>query len=267
MSHKEAFHYHGSGILDEITAVALCGGDGIRLGAPIPKPLVKVSGKPLIDYTINPLRDAGVTNFLYLAAQNKADIERHIRDTAPSANSTVLDSSRTSGIAIEIRDALLEQDITGPIALLLTDDVREGFEFGSALQYHQETEAQLTLIGRSTKKLRPSSIIVHDENNSVLQLIRNKDRVAMPGSTASCGITICSSEATELIRTLPDDEIVSSGSLHPLKKYLMDRLTQVKVYVPTAKMAFVNINTQRDIHNAERLLSVYNRRQSSFFGT
>ncbi len=65
-------------------AVILCGGEGSRLGKitkKIPKPLIKVNGKPFLEYQINYLKKFGFKKFLLLCGyQGKKFISKYKRN-------------------------------------------------------------------------------------------------------------------------------------------------------------------------------------------
>jgi MurNAc alpha-1-phosphate uridylyltransferase len=65
------------------TAMVLAAGLGTRirsLNPDLPKPLIEVSGKALIDYAIDTLREGGVTRFVVNLHHKAEMIERHLRD-------------------------------------------------------------------------------------------------------------------------------------------------------------------------------------------
>src|SRR3989344_5877721 len=71
----------------EVTAIALCGGKGTRMRELTqdlyPKPLVRVGNQTLLDYSLQPLRDAGVTNIIYATAHKGEMIRDHVLSMNP----------------------------------------------------------------------------------------------------------------------------------------------------------------------------------------
>lgn len=64
-------------------AVILCGGLGTRLGErtkTVPKPMIRVGGKPFLEYEIELLRRSGIENFLLCVGYLGEQIEDHFGD-------------------------------------------------------------------------------------------------------------------------------------------------------------------------------------------
>ena len=66
------------------SAIVLCGGEGIRLRpltADIPKPLVPVRGKPIVDFIVEFLRNQGVTDITIAGGYLVEKLEQHFKGT------------------------------------------------------------------------------------------------------------------------------------------------------------------------------------------
>lgn len=67
-------------------AVIPLAGKGTRLRPHthhIPKPLVRVAGKPVLDYLLDDLLDAGVAEMIFVVGHLEAAIRAHIADRYP----------------------------------------------------------------------------------------------------------------------------------------------------------------------------------------
>ena len=70
----------GTIVMNEMNAIILCGGQGIRLRpltADIPKPLVPVRGRPIIDFIIEFLRNQNVTDITVAGGYLVEKLEQH----------------------------------------------------------------------------------------------------------------------------------------------------------------------------------------------
>ena len=66
------------------SAIVLCGGEGIRLRpltADIPKPLVPVRGKPIVDFIVEFLRNQSVTDITIAGGYLVEKLEQHFKGT------------------------------------------------------------------------------------------------------------------------------------------------------------------------------------------
>lgn len=66
-------------------AVILMAGVGSRLGAAVAKPLVEVGGRPLISYTFDALRRAGVRNVHVVLGANGSELAAQVRPLVPAS--------------------------------------------------------------------------------------------------------------------------------------------------------------------------------------
>lgn len=67
----------------DLTAILLCGGRGSRMGSltdDIPKCLVKIKGKPILEHIVNHLIDQGVTDIIVCTGYKAAEVESRFRD-------------------------------------------------------------------------------------------------------------------------------------------------------------------------------------------
>ena len=61
-------------------AVILCGGKGTRLGLAIPKPMVSIGGKPLLEHQIELLKKYHITDIIFLSGHLAEVIENYFQD-------------------------------------------------------------------------------------------------------------------------------------------------------------------------------------------
>lgn len=127
-------------------AVLMAGGAGQRLRPlteSVPKPLLRVGGKPLLEIMVERLRDAGVREF-HITVHHKSEmIEEHfgdgsrfgvriryVRETTPLGTAGAL--------------TLLEDIPTEPF-FLVNGDILTKCDFRSLLEFHQRSGADMTL--------------------------------------------------------------------------------------------------------------------------
>jgi len=69
-------------------AIILCGGSGKRLGdigKSLPKAMVPIKGKPIIDYQIDWLKKYGITNIVLACGYKHEALKEHLKDTVKYA--------------------------------------------------------------------------------------------------------------------------------------------------------------------------------------
>ncbi|MEW5795173.1 MAG: sugar phosphate nucleotidyltransferase [Candidatus Zixiibacteriota bacterium] len=152
----------------QLTAVVLAGGKGSRLmphTAEIPKPLVDVGGRPVVEYLLVRLRRSGVRRVV-MAVNHMADqIERRLGD-----------GSRF-GLAIEYSHESTPLSTIGPLRLIknLPDDfvvangdVLTDLDVRALYQSHIDRRADLTVATYRGNEKIDFGVLELDENNGVV---------------------------------------------------------------------------------------------------
>lgn len=110
-----------------VRAVLLAAGLGSRLGhlsSGAPKPLVPVAGRPLVSYTLDALRDAGVDEVVMVTGYRESELRDAIRGMSPVAVRFETNPAFRSGAARSLaaaRDACGED----PFLLVMSDHLLE----------------------------------------------------------------------------------------------------------------------------------------------
>lgn len=103
--------------------IVMAAGRGTRL-RPISdlqaKPLVPICNKPIMQYQLEAMRDAGITDIAVVVGPTSQDIKYYFRDGAHlGINLTYIDDPNPAGIAASL--ALAENWVTGPFIVFLGD--------------------------------------------------------------------------------------------------------------------------------------------------
>jgi NDP-sugar pyrophosphorylase family protein len=150
---------------ETLTAVVLAGGKGSRLmphTADLPKPLVEVGGRPVVEYLLARLKQGGV-NRVIMAVNHMADqIEKRLGD-----------GSR-SGLTLEYSHERLPLSTVAPLKLIknLPDnflvangDIISDLDIGALYQSHGERGAELTVATyRGTERIDFGVLEIDAEN-------------------------------------------------------------------------------------------------------
>jgi dTDP-glucose pyrophosphorylase/CBS domain-containing protein len=155
-------------------AVVLAGGRGRRLGqltASMPKPMLTVAGRPILERIVLHLVGSGITN-IYLAVSYLADqIRNHFNDGSDfgcSIHYLEEDPENplgTGGPLRTLRD--LDSPPTDPL-LVTNGDLVTSFSIRSLLDHHDRTQASMTVALRD---------YVHDVPFGVAQLDSNDPQI------------------------------------------------------------------------------------------
>lgn len=128
-----------------IDAVLMAGGRGERL-RPLtlntPKPLLKVGGKPIIDYNIDELEACGVTNIFVTVNYLAEQIIEHFDRRKGIANVECVREPRRLGTIGSL--ALIEGFHNDDI-LLMNSDLLTGIDFEAMYLHHRRSGAEITI--------------------------------------------------------------------------------------------------------------------------
>lgn len=155
-------------------AVIMAGGKGTRLqsiASDIPKPMVQVLGKPILEYQINSLVKCGIKDITlivghlkevvmdYFGDGHKFGIKiKYIEETEPLG---------TAGALYYLKDQ--KEDF-----ILLFGDLMLDIDFDRFMRFHEERGASITLYGHPNAHPYDSDVITIDNNNKVTGIFSKK---------------------------------------------------------------------------------------------
>jgi bifunctional N-acetylglucosamine-1-phosphate-uridyltransferase/glucosamine-1-phosphate-acetyltransferase GlmU-like protein len=164
-------------MLNDTTSIALilASGKGIRMKSELPKPIIELNGKPMIEYTIDAFKNAGI-NEIVLVVGHKSEI---IRNTCGD-NYTYLDirgkeQDSTHLVFSQLRDKINwnGKDIyifVGDSPLITKDTI-------NYLQsYHHITNADCTILTPDLKKRPLYDKSTSERNDTLIRYVEDKNR-------------------------------------------------------------------------------------------
>lgn len=130
-------------------ACILCGGRGSRLGSiteTIPKPLVKVHGKPIIWYSFLSLYKHGFRNFIFPVGYKGEMVRKYIYDTFGGMGCEIycVDTGEDTSIAGRMAQ-VVDLIPDGEDFFLINSDTLFDFDIGAMDEQHKRENALLTL--------------------------------------------------------------------------------------------------------------------------
>lgn len=156
--------------------IIMAGGKGTRISsvaADIPKPMIKIEGKPVLEHEIICLRDQGFTNII-ISVSHLADhiinyfgdgsnfgvnIE-YYREEFPLGN---------AGALFKLRHKL-DEDF-----LLLNADSVFDIDFNRFIDFHYKTGGKVTLFTHPNSHPYDSGLIISDDENRVVEWLTKED--------------------------------------------------------------------------------------------
>lgn len=157
-------------------AVIMAGGRGTRISSvasDIPKPMIKIEGKPVLEHEIECLRDQGFTDLIitvshlgniimdYFGDGEKFGVHiEYFNEKEPLGN---------AGALFKIKDKLTED------FLLLNADAVFDVNFNRMVRYHKDKNALVTLFTHPNSHPYDSGLLIADDNKAVLKWLAKED--------------------------------------------------------------------------------------------
>lgn len=226
-------------------AVILAGGRGTRLGLTnIPKPMVSIDGKPLLEHQINLLRKYGINELIILTGYLSNKIEEYFKDgTAWNIHIAYLKEDKPLGTAGAIKQ--LEGQIKERF-IVFYGDIMMDFDLSSFIDFDKKTPSLVTLITHPNDHPQDSDLVeIEEGSNNVLRFLSKPHQDGMIyHNCVNSAIYILSPDIFKFIT--PNEHLDFGKDIFP--KVLTDHQNVIKAYNTSE---FI-----KDIGTPERLAAV-----------
>lgn len=208
--------------------VLMVGGLGTRLRPlteHVPKPMLKIGNKPILQIIIESFKSHGFVNFILCVNYKKEIIQSYFQNgNAFGVNIEYIVEDKPLGTAGAL--SLLREELKEPI-FVMNGDLLTQVNFAQLLKFHVETQSSATMCVREYEYQIPYGVIGTNE----CRLISIQEK-PIKKEYVNAGIYIISPEALKLIPyhkfyDMPDlfnklIEINSTISAFPIHEYWMD---------------------------------------------
>ncbi len=192
-------------------AVIMAGGRGTRIASiagEIPKPMIKIGEKPVLEHEIECLREKGINEIILTVSYLSEIIKDYFGDGSGISPATgkpfdvqisYYDEKEplgNAGALFEIRDQLTDD------FLLLNADSLFHVDFGRFIEAHRHFGGLATLFTHPNSHPYDSGLIIADKNNAVMYWLAKEDeRPRYYRNRVNAGLHILS---PKLLKTRPD---------------------------------------------------------------
>ncbi|MBR1810084.1 MAG: HAD-IIIA family hydrolase [Clostridia bacterium] len=180
-------------------AVILAGGRGSRIAAEypdIPKPMIPVCGKPVLQHQIETLRKEGVREFILVTGYLGERIEAYFGDgSAFGVHITYYREPLPLGTAGALFSLGLPEDF-----LLCGGDLIFDFSLRDMVAFHEKNNALATLLAHPNDHPFDSTLIRAEESGRINALISKEETPAACANLCNAGIQLLSPRLLDLYR-------------------------------------------------------------------
>lgn len=206
-------------LIPQVTKVlVLAGGQGVNfrpLTYELPKALIPIKGKPLLEHTIEMLKRSGFNDIVLSVGHLGDKVREHFGDGSRfGVKVTYLEQKKSNrGTAQPVREAA--SALGGGTFILLYGDVLADIDFKDVLAFHAAQHLPLTMALTSVEK--PTSWgVVNLKGNRVVGFTEKPKQRTSASHLVNAGIYVCEPEMLPLI----------SVKSERLEKDLLPRLAQ-----------------------------------------
>lgn len=157
-------------------SVIMAGGKGTRLASvskDIPKPMVPVLGKPILEYQIESLKKSGITDITLIVGHMKDVIVNYFSDGSKwDVNIGYIEEVEplgTAGALFYLKDSIKDDFI------LVFGDLIFDVDFNRFMDFHKTYGAMITLYGHPNAHPYDSDVVVVDKKNNVTSILSKKE--------------------------------------------------------------------------------------------
>jgi glucose-1-phosphate thymidylyltransferase len=162
---------------DPTTAVVLAAGEGKRL-RPLtryqPKPMLPVANRPIIEYVIDALLDAGISDIVVVVGYQRRRLQDHLMQRYPERELTYIRQPNQlgSGDALsQVRDAL-----SGSFLVVNGDNVIDERMVRGTIERYRESDVSATVaVGRSDRVSEYGTVCTENGRVTTILERHNKD--------------------------------------------------------------------------------------------
>lgn len=176
----------------------MAGGKGKRLRdviSDIPKPLVPISGRPLLDYIIDHLKRNGCDNIIICTGYLSDKIKEHVKKSdygVPVRLSKEDKPLGTAGALHQVKN-FLDEDF-----LVLFGDIFTTMDIAKLLRFHLGNRADCTLVVRKTEHPLDSNLVTINKNWTVKKLYFKPHKI-IPSSYGLAAIYVLNPKVLKLL--------------------------------------------------------------------
>ncbi len=185
-------------------AVIMAGGEGKRLRpitCTMPKPMVPLLNKPIVDYTMDLLKRHGIVDAIYTLHYMGEVIKEHVGDGSPwGLRCSYSESDSPLGTAGSVKLAI---NSTDDKILVLSGDGITDIDISAALAEHEASGADATIVLKKVPSPTEYGVALLDSDGMIARFIEKPEQSEVFSDLANTGIYILGRSALDMI---PDGE-------------------------------------------------------------
>jgi mannose-1-phosphate guanylyltransferase / phosphomannomutase len=182
-------------------AVIMAGGFGTRiqpLTNSIPKPMLPIMNRPMMEHTMMSLRDLGISEFIVLLYFKPEVIKEYFQDGSRwGINITYIIPDDDYGTAGAVKKA--QEYIGNENFIIISGDLVTDFDFQSIFDYHKSKNSKLTITLTSVENPLEFGVVIANEEGKIEKFLEKPSWGEVFSDTINTGIYIIEPEILDYI--------------------------------------------------------------------
>lgn len=195
-------------------AVIMAGGFGTRLRpltANIPKPMVPMVGKPVMEYIVELLKKHGIKDIISILYFQSEQIESYFGDGSRwGVKMSYIKADADYGTAGAVKNA---QSLIDDSFIIISGDVLTDFDLTEAIDFHKKRRAQATIVLTRVENPLSYGIVIINKVGKITRFLEKPGWGQVFSDTVNTGIYILQPEVLDLIP--PKTDFDFSKNLYP----------------------------------------------------
>jgi len=182
-------------------AVIMAGGFGTRiqpLTNSIPKPMLPIMNRPMMEHTIISLRDLGITEFIILLYFKPEVIKEYFKDGSELGITITYvvpdDDYGTAGAVKRAQEYIGDENF-----IIISGDLVTDFDFQKIFDYHKAKKSKLTITLTSVDNPLEFGIVIANKEGRIEKFLEKPSWGEVFSDTINTGIYIIEPEILDYI--------------------------------------------------------------------
>ncbi len=181
-------------------AIIMAGGEGNRLRpltCTVPKPMARLCGRPIVEYILDSLIDAGIDEAVMTLGYLPDVVENHFADGYRGMKLSFVREDEPLGTAGGVKNAAGDMD--EPF-LVISGDALCDFDLDKIMLYHSASKAAVTIVATEVSDPREYGIITVDKTNRVTGFVEKPGWSQAVSGLVNTGVYVVNPECLPLIK-------------------------------------------------------------------
>lgn len=234
--------------------IILAAGLGKRLKTELPKPLVQINDKPMVEYIIDKIRFIDKESEIIMVIRKES--QEQFKKYLASKNLHYVFQEKQLGTAHALKCALKIISSSEELLIMYSDTVLIRKEsLRKLIDKHRENDNTVTFLSGTSDNRYPYALVVRNEKNRIIKMYEKKLPQTSPPFEFYVGPIIINSEAARAyINEIEPDPDTGEYYIADLVNRIIDNNYRVQSLIINDEREYLGVNTPEDFKKAESLL-------------